>query len=106
MITGENPNLLLEDVQFKSFARSAVLIMNAAGKPDRPIQLQRLWTITQGDEKPRGAIYFDANPKALSAGHQRFHRDRRLRISVGIDQANAIQFRDDRKVLVPTHPGR
>ncbi len=97
MISGENPNLLLEDLQFKSFAQSAVLIMNAAGKPDRPIRLYRLGTITQGDEKPRGAIYFDANPdvKALPVNDHIEIADLNV---VGIEPANAVRPRDE-KVL-------
>jgi serine/threonine protein kinase len=66
MITSHNPNLVVEDLQLKSFARCGVLIMNAAGKPGRPIRLERLWSITQGDEKPTAAIYFDANPQVSS----------------------------------------
>lgn len=106
MITGENPNLLIEDLQFKSFAQSAVLIMNAAGKPDRPIQLHRLWTVTQGDEKPRSAIYFDANPDVKTLAVNDHIEIAHLK-TVGIDPANAIQFKDE-KVLGPNVniPGR
>ena len=97
MITGENPNLLVEDLQFKNFAQSAVLVMNAAGKPDRPIRLHCLGTITQGDEKPRGAIYFDANPdvKALPINDHIEIADLK---AGGIEPANAIRLRDE-KVL-------
>ena len=97
MITGENAGLLLEDLQFKSFARSAVLIMNTTGKPDHPIQLHRLLTITQADEKPRGAIYFDANPSVVALAKNDHIEIADLK-TVGIEPANAIQFKDE-KVL-------
>ncbi len=94
MITGENPNLLMEDFQFKSFAQSAILIMNATGKTERPVQLHRLWTITQADEKPRGAIYFDANPNVTPAKNDHIEIvDCEFR---GIDAGNAIQMRDEK----------
>jgi eukaryotic-like serine/threonine-protein kinase len=106
MITGENPGLLVEDLQFKNFALSAVLIMNAAGKPDHPIQLHRLSTTTKGDEKLRGAIYFDANPdvKTLAINDHIEIADLK---TLGIEPANAIRYRDA-KILGPnvSFPGR
>src|SRR5262249_49068234 len=49
----ESPGLAVDDVQFKNFARSAILVMNANGAPKQPIKLTRLATETS--EKARAA---------------------------------------------------
>ena len=86
------PGLVIEDLQFKSFARSAVFIMNSAGSTDQPIKLLRLETHTEPSEKGRAAIYFDANPKVLPPVNDNiviqdgeFH---------GLDAAQAVQFKN------------
>ena len=63
MISSESPGLIIEDLQFKHFARSAIFVVNAAGTLERPIQLTRLMSFTDNNEKPIAAIFFDANPK-------------------------------------------
>ncbi|HZZ81564.1 MAG TPA: hypothetical protein VFE62_23885, partial [Gemmataceae bacterium] len=97
MITSRNPDLLIEDVQFKSFARSAVLIMNAAGNPGNPIRLKGLWTVTQENDKPAAAIYFDANPNVPL-----IPRNEHIEITdlkcVGIDADKAVSFRDEKVI--------
>ena len=92
MITGACPGLVLEDLQFKSFARSAVFIMNAAGATDQPIKLLRLKTFTEASEKPLAAIYFDANPKVIPNLNDNIEiQEGDFR---GLDAAKAIQAKD------------
>ena len=89
-ITSDCSGLRIEDLQMRYFTRNAILVMNAAGSQDRPIRIERLWTFTQKFEKPRAAIYFDANPKVtpslnehIEIGDCKFH---------GLEPEQAIQF--------------
>jgi hypothetical protein len=92
MITSDCSGLVIEDLQMRHFARDAVLIMNATGSANRPIRLERLWTITQEFEKPRAVIYFDANAKVIPP--QNDHIEIRDCTFKGIDAESAIQFKD------------
>jgi eukaryotic-like serine/threonine-protein kinase len=93
MITSDCSGMVIDDLQFRNFTREAVLIMNATGSPNRPIRLERLWTFTQEFEKPRAAIYFDANPKVMPA--QNDHIEVSNCTFKGIDAEAAIQFNKD-----------
>ena len=105
LINSDCTGLIVEDLQCKSFGQTAVKIMNSTGSTEFPIKLVRLTTITEKNEKPRAAIYFDANPKVVPAHNSN--------ISIvdcafqGLDPAKAIQFKDaavlDKSV---TWPGR
>lgn len=106
MITSDCSGLVIEDLQFRNFARNAILVMNAAGSSNRPIRLQGLWTFTQPFEKPQGAIYFDANPKVIPAKNN--HIEIRNCEFRGIEPDVAVQFNQKAEVLGNnvTWPGR
>jgi hypothetical protein len=93
MITSDCSGMLIEDLQFRNFGRDAVLVMNATGSANRPIRLERLWTITQEFEKPRAAIYFDANPKVNPTVND--HIEVRDCSFKGIDAEMGIRFNKD-----------
>lgn len=94
MITGDSPGLVVDEAQFKNFARSAVFAINAAGTSGQPIKLHRL-VINIADKKGAG-IYFDANKSMLAtpvnANIEIDDCDFR-----GHDPAKTIQFRPESK---------
>jgi len=96
-ITSDCAGLLVEDLQMRSFTNSAILVMNAAGTATRPIRLERLWTFTQPFEKPRAAIYFDANPKVTPPLNE--HIDIRDCKFHGLEPDVAIQFNKKQPVF-------
>ncbi len=65
MITSDCAGLSVEDLELKGFARSGILIVNAAGRSSTPIKLTRLTLHLDAAETLRGGIYFDANPQVL-----------------------------------------
>ena len=93
MITGDSPGLLIDDLQLKSFARSAILVMNSTGTPDQPIRLHRMTATIEKTEKPRAVFYLDANPKVTPNVNDHIEiTDCEFR---GIDAKNAIRFKDN-----------
>jgi serine/threonine protein kinase len=58
-ITGLSPGLVVEEVNFKNYARSALFVINGAGASNTPIKLRRL--IIEPGEKGSAAIQFQAN---------------------------------------------
>jgi serine/threonine protein kinase len=93
MITLDCTGLVVEDVSFKNFARSALFVINGAGSANQPIKLLRL--TTDAGDKPRPAIYFDANPKVLPPLNDYIDiEDGDFR---GIDPAKAIQIKANNK---------
>jgi hypothetical protein len=91
MITSDCSGLVIEDVQFRDFRRDAILVMNAAGAEEKPIVLRRLWTFKNPAEKPRAAIYFDANPKVIPAKNSHITIDKSCKFN-GYEPADAIRF--------------
>ena len=105
LITGDSPGLVIEDLHLKSFARSAVLVMNAAGISEKPIRLRRLTTTTEMTERPRAAIFFDAIPEMSPAVIE--HVEVTAGAFRGIDMKNAIQFGNAKALGAGvTWPGR
>ncbi len=97
MISGDCNGLVVDDLQMSNFARNAVLIMNATGSAEKPIRIENIWTITQLPEKPRAAIYFDANPTVIPPKNNHIeikHGDFR-----GMELDAAIQFNPKLDVL-------
>lgn len=93
MITADCTGTAVEDLFFQKFARSAILLMNCTGTADQPIKLHRLTMITDAAEKPRAAIYLDANPKVIPEKND--HIDIQGCEFHGFDPRKAIQFRDN-----------
>ena len=58
---------IVEDAQFKNFARSGLFIMNSGGTEASPMKLLRLSFHADDPNKTRGGIYFDANPAVIPA---------------------------------------
>lgn len=95
-ITGDCSGLLITDLQFRKYERSAVFITNGTGTANRPVLLKRLTVFAADSPKARGAIYFDANPAVMpnvndfvQIDEAKFH---------GIDAKKAVQFKD-KKVM-------
>jgi eukaryotic-like serine/threonine-protein kinase len=91
MITSDCMGLVIEDVQFRDFGRDAILVMNAAGAAEKPIILRGLWTFKNPAEKPRAAIYFDANPKVIPAKNSHITIDQSCKFNSHAP-ADAIRF--------------
>ena len=94
MITETSPGLIVEDVRFKNYAKSAIFVINAAGADENPIKLNRL--IFDAGAMGSAAIYFDANPKMSPAVNDNILID--APDFRGADLLKAIQFKDE-KVL-------
>jgi serine/threonine protein kinase len=90
MVQLDCSGLLMEDLAFKNFSRSAIFVINVTGNESNPVKLQGL--ITETSDKNRAAIFFDAN--------QNVGRGINDHIVVencefrGHDPAKAIQFRE------------
>ncbi len=91
MITSDCAGLVIEDVQFRDFGRDAILVMNATGAEEKPILLRRLWTFKNPAEKPRAAIYFDANPKVIPAKNSHITIDKSCKFN-SHEPVDAIKF--------------
>lgn len=97
MITSDCSGLTIDDLQMRNFARTAILVMNATGSAEKPIRLDGIWTFTQVNEKPRAAVYFDANPNVNPPKND--HIEIRKCQFRGLEPEKAIQFNDKLGVL-------
>jgi serine/threonine protein kinase len=61
-LLGRCQGLLIEDVQFRNFGRSAVCVFSAEGDLEHPIQLKGLTALTAAAEKDGAMFYIDAKP--------------------------------------------
>jgi hypothetical protein len=60
LLVGECPGLTLENLQLRGFTRSAIRVMNCAGRPAGPVSLREL-TISTSKKAP-AAISFETSP--------------------------------------------
>ncbi len=95
-VSGDCSGLIITDLQFRNYERSAVFVTNGTGSANRPVLLKRLTVFAADSPKARGAFYFDANPAVtptindfVQIDEATFH---------GIDAKKAVQFKD-KKVM-------
>jgi serine/threonine protein kinase len=62
-VVGQSPGLVLEDLEFRNFGRTAVTVANCAGDPDRPVRLKNLRAATASPEPTYAPFFFTANPQ-------------------------------------------
>jgi eukaryotic-like serine/threonine-protein kinase len=60
-VSGECPGLVLENLEFQNFSRTALLVVNCAGEADQPVKLLNLRVTTERAGK--APFFFDANPQ-------------------------------------------
>jgi len=63
-IVSECPGLVLENLEFKNFGRTALTVVNCAGDPDNPIRLTDLRAAGPSPEPTYAPFYFNAIPQA------------------------------------------
>jgi serine/threonine protein kinase len=62
-VIGECPGLVLENLEFKNFGRTAVMVMNCAGDHDNPVKLKSLRAAGPSPDPAFAPFYFDAIPQ-------------------------------------------
>ena len=87
-ITGMSPGLIVEEVNFKNYARSGIYVINAAGAGNSPVKLRRL--IFEPAEKASAAIQFQAYPQMVPPLNENIEIDDW--VFRGVEILKAIQF--------------